>query len=91
MNKEELIKDLSLYNKELEELDNVLNDLKYHDEINKIKIKLGKRKYDYYNEVKYNNMLITINNDILKTLLKTQQKITEQKYNETLDKLKSGS
>lgn len=91
MNKEELIKDLSFYNKELEEIDNVLDDLRSHVKINKIKINLGKRKYDYYNEPKYNNMPITINNDILITLLKTQQKITEQKYNETLDKLKSGS
>lgn len=91
MNKETLIKDLSLYNKELEELDNVLDDLKYHDKTNKIRIILGKRKYDYNDTIKYDNMEITIDNEILINLLKMQQKITDHKYNETLDKLKSGS
>lgn len=90
MNKEELIQQLAIYNKQLEILNNVLTDLRRaHKNDLKLRIvDIGNLDSDMNN---YKLEIINVDKAKLETLIESQFKLTTIKYNETLDKLKSGS
>lgn len=90
MNKAELIEQLSIHNKQLEILHNVLTDLRRaHKKDLKLRIvDIGNSYSDMNN---YKQEIINVDKTKLEILIQSQFSLTTIKYNETLDKLKSGS
>lgn len=90
MNKEELIQQLAIYNKQLEILNNVLTDLRRAHK-NDLKLRIVDIGNLYSDMNNYKLEIINVDKAKLETLIQSQFKLTTIKYNETLDKLKSGS
>ena len=90
MNKEELIQQLSIHNKQLEILHNVLTDLRRtHKKELKLRIVDTGNSGSYMNNYKLE--IINVDKTKFETLIQSQFNLTTIKYSETIDKLKSGS
>lgn len=90
MNKEELIQQLAIHNKQLEILGNVLTDLSCAHK-NDLKLRIVDIGNSDFDMNYYKLEIINVDKAKLETLIQSQFNLTTIKYNEILDKLKSGS